>query len=142
VSEEMLTIHMQFSCTPFTLISYLYCKKIRPTSATQNEVTTLTKRLSNPNVQSIFVTTSCDPNCYVVQGWCTWSHTPNGLSLLMHQWATITKCSQFFLHALHQKTNHLHMEIPHLIETYSCQYIFVCYKIQHTGPSTMSGQSH
>jgi len=50
----------------------------------------------------------------------------------MHEWATITKHSQFFYMLFNQKTNHLHTDIPHLIETYSCQYIFVCYKTQHT----------
>ena len=89
---------MQFSCIP--LFSYLYCKKIRPTSAIQNEVTTITERWSNPNAQSIFIPTFYYLNCYVVQGWCTWSCMSNGLSLLIYQWGTITKCSQFFLYAL------------------------------------------
>jgi len=123
---------MLFSCKPFTLSSYLYCKKIRPTSAIENEVTTLTERWSNPNVQSIFIPTSYYLNCYVVQGWCTWSLMPIGLSLLMHQRATNTKCSQFFLYALQPENKPSSYGEFSFKKTYFYQYIFVCYKTQHT----------
>jgi hypothetical protein len=120
----MQTIHIIFL---FVL------QKIRPTSAIENEVTTLRERWWNPNVQSIFIPTSYYLNCYVVQGWCTsWSLMPNGLSLLMHQRATNTKHSQFFLYALQPENKPSSYGEFSFKKTYFYHYIFVCYKTQHT----------